>query len=171
MAWWLYRDEDVLNLILGHLEAEGALNVSSEESVADGMRTFTVEWMDRGSWKHRRVLKGGPLTNEVPERQGDRFIVPDSEVRTFTSPLGTKLTLACDGRTEFLIRPSGPTEVVEVHNNTLTGWSPRRRRRFTERQQLSTQELFQERLAKCRLATSQRQNSNDIHKEPEPPGY
>lgn len=149
MRWWLHSDRT--EWYLNRLKVAGSRHLRCEESVSDGIRTRTIQFMDRASWTHHTVGKAFQLTDGMPDRQGDRFVHPYSAVRTKTSPLGGKLTASCECRIEFIPIAAG-TEILEVHSHTLTGMSKTRRQRSGDAERAEDERAFQETLKRCRLA-------------------
>jgi hypothetical protein len=150
MAWWL--DPERRQEFQARIEKTGARKLVSEELVEDGIRTRTYTWTDRTGWKHHHVIRAPVVGDGVPERKGDRYVLPVSDVRTYTAPIGLKLTSTCDGRLEFVSLPGVSTQVVAAHNHVLTGRSLRRVKRFAEKEQHNTEVVFADMLERCRLA-------------------
>jgi hypothetical protein len=151
MRWWFHRDR--LTDQLNGIEASGARHLRCEESVVDGTRTRVIHYMDRKSWTHHNVTGTPVLPTGIAERSGDRFVLPYSAVRTYTSPLGGKLISTCECRTEFIPQASG-TEIVAVHNHTVSGMSKRRQWSRGEAERTRDETGFQELLDRCRLPVS-----------------
>ena len=151
MRWWLHLDRLAENL--KRIEANGGIGLSMEESVQDGTRIRVIQYMDRASWKHHTVTKTPELQDGVPERQGDRFVLPYTSLRVYTTPLGGKLTSSCDCRIEFIPGATG-TDILGVHEHILTGMSKRRRRIKGDSEQLADEQYFDEMLDRCRTTTA-----------------
>jgi hypothetical protein len=159
MRWWLHRDRT--EWYLNRIKVAGSRHLRCEESVSDGIRTRTIQFMDRASWTHHTVGKATELTDGIPERLGDRFVHPYSAVRTKTSPLGGKLMATCECRIEFIPIAAG-TEIVEVHSHTLSGMSKARRQRSGDAERVADERAFGETLDRCRLALGAPTNPNQL---------
>src|SRR5580700_8826541 len=73
MSWWLHPDRFVE--LLSRFEANGAIGLSSEEAVIDGVRHRTFQWRDQRSWKHRHDTESPVRADGIlPERVEDRFV-------------------------------------------------------------------------------------------------
>ena len=149
MGWWLHRDR--IEWYLNRIKGAGARHLRSEESVSNGNRTRTIQYMNRASWTHHNVMTAPALTDGVPRRRGDRFVQPHSAIRTYTSPLGGKLRGTCDCHMEFIPCVAG-TEIVEIHNHILGGMSKGRRQRMGDAERVADETAFEETLERCRLA-------------------
>lgn len=157
MWWWLHRDRT--DWYLNRIEAAGARHLKFDESVAGGIRTRTIQFMDRASWTHHTIGTASELRDGKPELQGDRFVHPYSAVRTKTSPLGGKLVCTCDCRIEFIPIPEG-TEVLEVHRHTIKGMTKARRQRSGDAERSEDEKAFEETLERCRLALGVPRDTN-----------
>ena len=152
MSWWLHPDR--FAELLSRFEASGAIGLSSEEAVVDGVRHRTFQWRDKRSWKHRHDTESPVRPNGIlPERVEDRFVVPVTDTRTYTSPIGGRITSTCEGRIEF-IPHNGTTDVVVVHNHLIVSRSKKWRQSIGKSERANTEAQFQEMVEKCRLATS-----------------
>ena len=157
MRWWLHPDRT--EWYLNRLQAAGSIHLRCEESVIDGIRTRTIQFMDRASWTHHTVGKASELTDGIAERHGDRFVRPYSAVRTKTSPLGGKLTATCTCRIEFIPIAAG-TEILEVHSHTIKGMSKALRQRSGDAERVEDERAFEQTLERCRLALGVSTQSN-----------
>jgi hypothetical protein len=150
MAWWL--DPERRREFEARILKTGAAKFVAEESVEDGIRIRIFSWTDPNHWKHHHVARAPVVGDGVPERNGDRYLLPLSDVRTYTAPTGMKLTSTCDGRLEFIALAGGSTEVVEVHSHVITARSHRRATKLAEKERVNTESVFADKLERCRLA-------------------
>jgi hypothetical protein len=154
MRWWLHSDRRAE--FLSRLETNGAIRLSFDETVLDGVRHRTFQWTDKRSWKHRHDTES-PIRPDgsLPGSFGDRFVVPTKETRTYTSPIGGKITSTCEGRIEFVPRTADTTDVVVLHSQLIISRSKKLRQSVGKSERANTESQFQEMIEKCRLAIVQ----------------
>ena len=157
-GWWFHPDRKAD--LLGQLESSGALSLTLEDVFSDGVRIRAVRWTEKNGWKHRHDITVAIVPGQMPELIGDRFVIPASEVRTYTPRNGARLatlTSKCEGRIEFIPQHSnGTTEVAVVHNHSMSGFPRRRRLRVGASEQVKTESAFQSQIEYCRQAISER---------------
>jgi hypothetical protein len=153
VAWWFHADRsEELRERFG-LSAAG--DVSLERSVVDGVSIRDFHWKSGQGQDHHHHVETTLTDDGPPARVGDRFVVPVSDVLTFRSSSGKNMTMACDGRIEFISLAGGVTEVRVTHQHGLEGgnrieqWSHRR----TERR--ATIRLFRNTIAECQAGVGQ----------------
>jgi hypothetical protein len=136
MAWYFHPDrkDDLRN----YFEKTGR-DLTLTESINDGMRVRDLKWNHRG-WEHHQHIETRLFQTGLPERTGDRFVVPGTDVTRHQSPVGQEITVSCNARVEFIPVPSGGTEIRAIHDHTMTGgmWLQqlslrRSSRKYTER--------------------------------------
>lgn len=137
MDWWFHPDrrDDLRN----YFERNGR-DLTLTESMDDGMRVRDLKWKDPRGWEHHQHTETRLFQTGRPERNGDRFIAPATNVTYHQSPLGQAIIVSCNGGAEFIPLPGGGTEIRALHDHTMTGgmwlqqWSLRRsNRKYTER--------------------------------------
>jgi hypothetical protein len=117
VAWWFHADRsEELRERFG-LSAAG--DVSLERSVVDGVSIRDFHWKSGQGQDHHHHVETTLTDDGPPARVGDRFVVPVSDVLTFRSSSGKNMTMACDGRIEFISLAGG---VTEVRVTTSTDW-------------------------------------------------
>ena len=125
MAWWFHpgRSQE----FRGRIERSGARDVSVTASFENGITVLTTSFVNRlGNRVHQRQERSLTSDGTAPP-SGDRFIAASIEVMTKETQSGHEITRTCEGRTEFIPRPDGSTEVVSAHRHVLAGgtWAER----------------------------------------------
>jgi hypothetical protein len=149
MAWWFSPDR--LGEFRQRIEGAGAQDLSVSESTNDGVRLRTAQWKDRRGWENHHQVETHLGEHGLPERHGDRFIAPASDVVSYQASYGQRVTITCHGQIEFLPHASGVTEVIAAHNHTMTGGA-QLRWTLPKRTRKNTDLLFREWIERCQAA-------------------
>jgi hypothetical protein len=151
MSWWFHPDrKDDLRDRIGLTHAT---DFDVTESTDDGGTQVRIaRWRDRRGWQHQHRTERQLGSDRLGRLSGGKFIVPGIEEVSFEPPRGQKMTLVCDSRIEFIPKYGDSTEVVVVHNHTLTGgrWLSRRYLRKADRK--NQPELAQKQIELCEAA-------------------
>jgi hypothetical protein len=155
MAWWFDPERRVD--FQKRVEASGASDVSRKESVAEGVRISVSRWKDRRGWDYDHHVETKLTGDGVAASDGDRFVAPVMEIRSYRSPSGRRGTVTCSGRIEFVPQAGGRTEVSVLNHHTqerVEGvWIARWVQRTQER--VNTDHAFRKRVAQCQTAVGQ----------------
>jgi hypothetical protein len=152
MAWWF--DPDRRGDFRNRLEASGATDISMTESGADGLRARDSHWKDRRGWEHNHHVETKLTPAGTAASDGDRFVAPANDVRSYRSPTGKTREVACSGAIEFVPRAGGDTEINVLHHHTNVVGASTRLVRWVERklERRNTDQLFRERVSRCEAA-------------------
>jgi len=118
----------------------------------NGITVLTTTYVNRrGNRVHHRQERSLTSDGTAPP-SGDRFVSESTEVMTKETQSGHEITRTCDGRTEFIPKSDGSTEVVSVHRHALAGgtWAERLGNRKGDRALQGRQ--FAELIEGCRAA-------------------
>ena len=147
LAWWFAPQR--MDEYKSDREAIGALDLSIEGSMIEGVEVRTARWKDDRDWEHIHRV---PIHNGLPERKGDRFVLASTDSTELKHPTGEKMTVKCNGQLEFISLGTRSTEVHIVHNHVLRGGRLRRRWTFPKSQQRTTEVQFKQMMERCRSA-------------------
>jgi len=152
MAWWFHPDRrDEFQTSMEKFDFFAG-DVSMTESTADGLRIRDIHWKDNRGQDHHHHIETVLTSDEMPARNGDRFVAPFSQTHDYRTPEGRKVTLRCSGRTEFIPQATGDTEIIVVHSHILVGggWIARLSQHKSEL--TNTDRQFRDRIARCQAA-------------------
>ena len=151
MSWWFHPDRG--DDLRKRLEESGNTDVSvTESTTTDGVRVRAARWKGSKGWDHHQRTETTLDPSGMAARSDHIYVAEASDVVSYESPSGQKLTTTCSGRVEFIPLASGQTTIRVVHHHVLVGGSWVERRSHRRAEQLYTERVFRERIARCQAA-------------------
>jgi hypothetical protein len=150
MAWWYSPDRRAD--FQSRVERLGGIDFSLSESTNDRSRVRIAHWYDLRGWEHKHEVKWPAMPEGIPERSGDRFVLPVTDITSYSHRQARTRTVICLGRIEFVPHANDETEIAAFHNHTAVGGTWFQRRRMQESNQKNTDDSFRDQIERCRTA-------------------